>query len=68
MSATIENVVGLHTMTHDLTSAMGTPGREGMDGTFKTVEHMCLTVQSYLHTFIVFIAAHFAGGGMPFAA
>jgi len=58
MGATVEDTICLHTMTYNLTAAMGTFGRDGMDGALKTIKYVHLTItQPHLKTFIILIAA-----------
>jgi hypothetical protein len=60
MGTAEEDTVHLHAMTKDTASAMGTGGCQGMDGTFKAIEYMCLTVLAHFKTFVILVAAHLA--------
>jgi hypothetical protein len=59
--AAIDGVGGFHTVTDDAAATMGTGGRQGMDGTFETVEHMRFAAHLYLKAFIICIAAYLTG-------
>src|SRR5262245_21241710 len=60
MSATIEHPVCLRSMTKHLATTMSTGGCEGMDRTFKAVEHMRLAATNNRKSLVVLIAASFA--------
>jgi hypothetical protein len=62
MCATIERISRFHAVTNNAAAAMGTGGRQGMDGALETIEYMRLTAHPYLKTLIVHVAAHFTGG------
>jgi hypothetical protein len=59
VGATVKNAIRLHAMANDTTAAMSTFWRKGMDGTLKTIEHVCLISQPHFKTFVVLIAANF---------
>jgi len=59
MGTAEENAFDFHAVTNDLASAVSTLGRQRVDGTFETVEHMRVTSQAHFKTFIVFVSAHF---------
>ena len=62
MGATIKHTVRFDAVPDDATSAMSARGRQGLDGTLKAVEDMCLSAHPHFKSFIVLIAAHLTGG------
>jgi hypothetical protein len=54
-----EDTVDFHAVTDDLTSTVRAFGRQCVDGTFETVEHVRFAIHSYFKTFIVFVSAEF---------
>ena len=68
MGATIKDAVHLCAVTNDLTSAVGTPGCQCMDRTFKTVEYMRFAIHPYFKTFIVFVSANLTSAEMAIAS
>jgi hypothetical protein len=59
MRAAIETAAALDAMADDLATAMFTLGSQGVDGTFKTIKVMRLTVDKNLEGFVVFVSANF---------
>ena len=62
-----EDTVDFHAVTNDLTSTVRAFGRQCVDGTFETVEHMRFAIHSYFKTFIVFVAADLTGADVVIA-
>jgi len=59
-----EGIRRLHAVTDDAAAAMGTGGRQRVDGALEAVEHMRLAAHLQLETFVVDVAAHLTGGGL----
>jgi hypothetical protein len=55
-----KDTVHLHAMTKDTASAVGTGGRQGMDGTFKAIEYMRFTILAHFKAFVILVSAHLA--------
>jgi len=68
VGTTEEDTVNFHAVTNDLTPAVDTLGRERMDGTFKTIEHMRIAMHAHLKTLVVLVSAHFTFADVPIAS
>lgn len=54
----------LHPVANDAAITMLTDRSQGMDGAFKAVKNMWLTVESHREGFVVNVSAGFAGGSV----
>jgi hypothetical protein len=68
MGATVKDAVHLCAMTDDLTPTVGAFWRKRVDGTFKAVEDMRLTIQAHFKAFIVFVSANFTRAEVAIAS
>jgi hypothetical protein len=62
MGTAEEDPIHLHTVTNDTTATMRACRCQGVNGTFKAIEYMRLTVLSDLKTFVIFVATYLAFG------
>ena len=65
VSTAIEYPVRFHAVTDNPAAAMGAGWRQGVDGTFETIEHMRLTIDPHFKTLIVHVSAYFTSPIIP---
>ena len=65
VSTAIKNAVRLHAVPDDPAAAVRAGRRQGVNGTFETIEDMRLTIDPHFETFIIYIPTYFTPHVIP---
>lgn len=65
VSTAIKDPVCFHAVADNPAAAMGAGWRQGVDGTFETIEDMRFVPDPYLKTLVVHVPAYFASHIIP---
>ena len=65
VSTAIKNAVRLHAVPDDPATAVRAGGRQGVNGTFETIEDMRLTIDPHFETFVIHIPTYFTPHVIP---
>ena len=60
MGAAIDRAIGLDAVPHDFAAAVGTLGRQGVDGALERVEGVALAVHFHGEGLVIVVAAQFS--------